>query len=182
MAVLLGIKFLENWNWTVPESLELQLQVRLQPVAVWSSCSFLQFMQLDFQTLVYRPHLSCSLYFIFEYVTAIVQSCWSFNIPPVERGIPSDLSPTHKVMIELNGVKLQWPCWDIDKVPGASLDSSPPCFFEIYQRYISFSSLFDRVWGKDPTIFGCKARHNESLVLMLRCHQCEPGLRLEDNA
>src|SRR6266702_1766152 len=46
----------ENWNRTVPESLELQLQVRLQPVAVQSSCSFLQFMQLDFQTLVQVAH------------------------------------------------------------------------------------------------------------------------------
>src|SRR6266702_2016391 len=47
-----GHQILENRNQTVPESLELQLQVWLQPVAVQSSCSFLQFMQLDFQTLV----------------------------------------------------------------------------------------------------------------------------------
>ncbi len=48
-----GHQILENQNRTIPESLELQLQVQLQPVAVWSSCSFLQFMQLDFQTLRY---------------------------------------------------------------------------------------------------------------------------------
>ncbi len=53
-----GHQIPENRNQTVPKSLELQLQVQLQPVAVQSSCSFLQFMQLDFQTLLVTP-ISC---------------------------------------------------------------------------------------------------------------------------
>src|SRR6266702_909379 len=92
---------------------------------------------------VYRSHLSCCLYFVFKDVTTVVWSCWSFDVPPIERCVPSNLCPTHEVVVELNWVVLRWSSWDVDKVPGASSDGSPPCFFKVYEGYVSFPSFFE---------------------------------------
>ena len=79
--------------------------------------------------------------------------------------VPSNLGPTHEVVVKFNWVVLWWSCWDIYKIPSATLNGSPPCFFEIYKRYVSFSSVFNRVGCGDQTIFGCKAHHNGELGL-----------------
>ncbi len=92
---------------------------------------------------VYLSYLPCGSYLVFKYIAPIVQSCWSFNIPPVLRGIPSDFSPTHEVVIELNQIILRWSCGDVNEIPRASSDCPPPGCFEIYKRYVSSSSFFD---------------------------------------
>ncbi len=68
-------------------------------------------------------------------------------------------------MIELNWVVLTWSCRDVDEVPSASLNCSPPGCFEVYYRNISFPSFFDGVWREGPTLSGGDARHNEELGL-----------------
>ena len=108
-------------------------------------------------------------YFVFEYVAPIVWSCWSDDVPQVLGCVPSDFAPTQVDVIELNWVVLAGSCGYVDKVSRASSDSSPPCFFEIDEWYVSFSSIFDCVWRKGPAFSSRKARH-DSLVLMLRCH------------
>ncbi len=115
-------------------------------------------------------YLPCCLYFIFKDVTPIVGSCWSRYVSPIVRCVPSNFGPAHKVVVELNWVILRWSCGDIDKIPCASVDCSPPCCFEIYEGYVLFSSLFDVVGCEDPMFSGGNVRHGESLVLMLRCH------------
>ena len=64
-------------------------------------------------------------------------------------------------MVELNWIVLRWSCWDIDEVPSAPSNCSPPSFFKVYKWYVPFSSFFNVVGQEDPTILGGKARHNE---------------------
>src|SRR6266702_587819 len=92
---------------------------------------------------VYWPYLSGRSYFVFKDVATVVWSHGPIDVPPLQRGIPGNLRPTHEVVVKLNGVILRWPSWDIDEISCASSDGSPPCLLEVYERYVSFSSLFD---------------------------------------
>src|SRR6266702_276961 len=92
---------------------------------------------------VYPSYLSCSLDLVFEYITAIVWSCWSCDVPPCLWSVPRNLCPAHEVVIELNWVVLCWSCWDVDEVSCASSYCPPPGFLEIYEWYVSLSAFFD---------------------------------------
>src|SRR6266702_1214722 len=85
--------------------------------------------------------LSGCLYFVFEDVAPVIWSCWSYDVPPVVGCVPSNFRPTHEVVVKLNWVILCWSCGDIDKVPCTPSDVSPPCCLQIYEGYISFSSV-----------------------------------------
>ena len=73
---------------------------------------------------------SCS-YFVFEYVTPIIWSCWSDDVPQVLGCVPSNFAPTHVDVIELNWVVLTRSCGYVDEIPRASSDGPPPSFLEI---------------------------------------------------
>jgi len=105
------------------------------------------------------------LYFVFEDVAMVVGSCGSYNIPQVFWGIPHNFAPTHIDMVELNWIVLCWSCRDIDKIPCASSDGSPPRFFEVNKGYVAIPSFFYSVGCKSPAFSGCKVHHNEELDL-----------------
>ena len=115
-------------------------------------------------------HVSLCLYFVFKYVATIVGSCRSDYIPHCFWCVPSDFAPTHISVVELNWIVLTRSCGDIDKISSVSVDCSPPSCFEIYERDIALSSFFYGIWREGPAFSSRNARHNESLVLMLRYH------------
>src|SRR6266702_4062726 len=80
---------------------------------------------------VYCSYISRCLYFIFEYVTAIIRSCWSNYVPHCFGCIPSDFTSAHVDVIELNWVVLTWSCRDVDEVSGASSNRPPPSCFAV---------------------------------------------------
>src|SRR6266702_1992335 len=76
-------------------------------------------------------YISGCLYFVFEYVTTVVRSCWLDHVPHCLWCVPSDFTPAHVGVIKLNWVVLTWSCRDVDEVSGASSDCSPPSCFEV---------------------------------------------------
>src|SRR6266702_2356744 len=119
---------------------------------------------------VYGSYVSCRLYLVFKYVTTIVGSCGSDYVPHCFWCVPSDFAPTHVYVVELNWVVLTRSCGYVNEIPGASSDCSPPVFFEIYERNVTISSVFNGIWCEGPAFLSRKARHSDSLVLMLRYH------------
>src|SRR6266702_4017737 len=86
-------------------------------------------------------YLPCCPYFVFKYITPIIGSCWSYYFPQSFWCVPRNFCPTHIVMVELNWVILRWSCGNVDEVSRIFTYCSPPGFLEVYQRYVSFSSI-----------------------------------------
>ncbi len=113
---------------------------------------------------------SFCLYFVFKDIAPIVRSCRSYNVPQIFWCVPHDFTPALVDVVEFDWVILQWSYRDIDEIPCASLDGSPPSFFDIMRGTLHSPRL--------SIVYGVKAqcsqvvRHTtmRSLVLMLCCH------------
>ncbi len=117
------------------------------------------------QLSVNLTSVPCGLYLVFEDITVIVRFCGSFDIPQVFWAVPCNFAPIHIYVVELNWVVLQWSYRDIDEIPCASSNSSPPGFFKVNEGYILFSSIFNSVGHKHPMFSSCKAHHYGELGL-----------------
>ena len=117
-----------------------------------------------------RSLISVVDHFVFKYVTPIFVSCRSCDIPTLVEHAPSRFTPAEVREVELNRVMSGGSRGYVYVVAGAASDGPPPCCFEISCGDVVMSLAFNGVGLEYPMVFGSEARHDGSLVLMLRSH------------